>query len=275
MKDIDILPLIVDLIGSFFRSSRDALGRAKSAACTGTAHEPTGLNIFSHRHAETQAALETIVFSFLTVEATINYVFFDQLRSHSAPTGLDKWLKQKWKHGLSIADKYILLFTQYATTDLDKFQNVTFLFSEFIKFRNRIVHSHPEVYNALVESSEITNEVLLHDVEPLTTTKNFAHSGLSEEIVRIGYEDAARCYEIMLLILALVDEQFIAELELPWYEIPGQMETRRSARPKEIAQSLEPRYYPKIDPNSFVPEIVERLKDAQPGAAADVDKPRR
>ena len=209
------------------------------------------------------------MFSFLTVEATINSVFFDQLRSHSAPTRLDKWLKQKWKHGLSIADKYVLLFTQYATTDLDKFQDVTSLFLEFITFRNRIVHSHPEVYNALVESSETTNKVLLHDVEPLTTAKNFAHSGLSEEIARIGYEDAARCYEIMLLILTFVDEQFIAELELSWYEIPDQMETRRSARPKEIVQSLKPRYYSKIDPNSFVLEIIERLKNAQPGAATD------
>jgi hypothetical protein len=70
MDDIDIVPLIATLIKAFYRSSRDALARVAAASKARTADGPTGLNIFPHRHTETQAALETIVFSFLTVEAT-------------------------------------------------------------------------------------------------------------------------------------------------------------------------------------------------------------
>jgi len=249
MDDIDIVPLIATLIKAFYRSSRDALARVAVASKARTADGPTGLNIFPHRHTETQAALETIVFSFLTVEATINFLFFLQCRDSNMR--LDRWLKQKWKRSLSIEDKFVVLFNQYTSIDLGKFQSVTFLFSEFVTFRNRIVHSHPEVYDALVEPSHIPEEILVHDVEPHTTTKNFAHSGLSNEIARIGYEDAARCYEIMLLILAFLDEQFFIELELSWYKIPDQMESMRTARPKEIIQNLESRFYPTIDPTTF------------------------
>jgi len=142
MDDVEILPLIATLIKTFYRSSRDALARVAAASKTMAGNVPKGLNIFPHRYPETQAALETIVFSFLTVEATINYVFFEQCRRYSN-TRLDRWLKQKWKRSLSIEDKFVVLFNQYTSIDLGKFQNITCLFSEFVTFRNRIVHSHP------------------------------------------------------------------------------------------------------------------------------------
>lgn len=253
MKDCDVLPLIVDLMGSFYRSSRDALERASKAACANHSRHITGLTIFSEKNAETQATLETIIFSFLTVEATINYIFFNEQEYKTNQSGLDRWLKKKWKNGFSISDKFNLLFNKYATTDLDKLQNVTSLFYEFASFRNRIIHSYPEKYDALVEYSDIPGEILLHAAEPCNTQKLFPRSGLSKEIAKIGYPDAARCYEIMLIVLALIDAQFIAELRLPRHKNSVNKEDLITASPSEVLESLKPRYYPDIDPKTFAP----------------------
>jgi hypothetical protein len=77
MKEINLAPLIVESVRTFFASSRDALERARNAKSSqAVLIEPTGLNIFEHRHEEKQASLECIVFSFLAVEACINYLFF-------------------------------------------------------------------------------------------------------------------------------------------------------------------------------------------------------
>lgn len=61
MDDVRILPLIVDLIEIFFRSSQDALKRAQHARPNNEIKEPTNLRILSHcRHAEIQASIERI-----------------------------------------------------------------------------------------------------------------------------------------------------------------------------------------------------------------------
>jgi hypothetical protein len=190
MNNVQILPLIVGLIGSFFRSSRDALERAQQAKLNKSPQEATGLNIFP-RKAEIQASIESIVFSFLTIEATINYIFFNELRSRQSK-GLEKWLQQKWRWNLSINDRYILLLNQYSSANLDDFQCLTSLFVEFIAFQNRIVHAVPEEYYALVELNPGEDECLLHDVEPVQKLERFPVSGLSGEIGKISHDDAKR-----------------------------------------------------------------------------------
>lgn len=268
MNDVQILPLIIDLVGSFFRSSRDALERARTAKSDqASVAEPTGLNIFSHRRGETQASLESIVFSFLTIEATINYMFFNEQRSRGLNT-LDSWLRKKWKRSLSVYDRFVLLVSQYSTANLDDFQYLALLFSEFIAFRNRIVHAHPEQYQALVEPGSTPNDVLVHDVEPICNARGFPVSGLSEEIGRINLDDASRGFEIMLLVFSFLDEQLVAEFELAW---PSKRTTSEQEylRPRRILESLTFRYYPKIDPASFVPEIISKLKKAEPPLGGD------
>jgi hypothetical protein len=261
MKDIDVVPLIVDLGNIFFRSSRDALHRAQSAkSVQDQVAEPTGLNIFSHRQNETQASLETIVFAFLTVEATVNYIFFHEQSADSK--GVRAWLRDKWKRNLSIHDRFVLLVSQYATGNLNDFQRLGMLFLEFITFRNRIVHAHPEQYQALVEPSTVPNEMLVHDVEPIYNAHNFRESGLSQEIGRISSDDASRAFEIMLLVLCFLDEQFITEFELPWL-IDG-ASREEPCRIRRILDSFAVRHYPEIDPVSFVPEIISKLKQTQP-----------
>ena len=260
MTDVDVLPLIVDLIGLFYRSSLDALKRAKTAAYAHPFRECTGLTVFSQRDAETQATLESVIASFLTIESTINYTFFSELDHKHSQSGLDRWLKQKWEGRLSILDRFNLLFSQYAITELDKFQSVTSLFQEFVTFRNRIVHPHPEKYAALVEHSDIPGELLIHEVEPFKTSKPFHHSGLSEEIARIAYSDAERCHEIRLLVIALIDGQLVIDLRLSWYDHPSELTGYNSSTPAQLLELLSHRYYSKIDPKTFIPEFITKLK---------------
>lgn len=268
MNDVKILPLIVDLVDSFFRSSRDALERARTGKSGQPAvGEPTGLNIFSHRRGETQGSLESIVFSFLTIEAAINYMFFSEQGWRRVKT-LDSWLRQKWKRSLSVYDRFVLLVSQYSTANLGDFQYLASLFSEFIGFRNRIVHAHPEQYQALVEPGPIPGEVLIHDVEAICNARGFRVSGLSAEIGRISLDDASRGFEIMLLVFSFLDEQLVAEFELPW---PSKSATSEQEylSPRRILESLMFRHYPSIDPGSFVPEMISKLKKEQPPVGGD------
>jgi len=237
------MPLIVELIGSFFASSGDALERARNAKSTQVVlAEPTGLNIFVHRQAETQASLECIVFSFLTVEACINYLFFREHHGGSS-NSLAAWLKQKWRRGgLSVYDRFVLLVDQYATARLSDLQTLCALFSEFISLRNLIVHAYPSEYRALVEEESGSEYSYVHDVEPLSSSGKFPVSGLSREIGRICLDDASRSFEVMLLMFSFLDEQFVADFKLPW-EAQNTAETE-AWRPRRILESLVPRHYP-------------------------------
>lgn len=133
------------------------------------------------------------------------------------------------------------------------------MFKEFVSFRNRIVHSYPDKYDALVEFSDIPGEVFIHEVEPCSTHKPFQCSDLSDEMAKIKYSDAARCYEIMLIVLALIDAQFVSELEFPFKDKTDNS-TIKNLSPSEIVENLELRYYPNIDPKTFIPEFPSKLK---------------
>jgi len=251
MKKIDILSLNIDLINTFFCSAHDALKRAQHANNTNFNKRDLELNIFPEKHAEFQAAIETIIASFLAIEATINYAFFYMTDNSSSNSGLDKWLKNKWKRSLSISDKFFLLMESYFYTDLNLFQDIKILFHEFVTFRNRIVHSHPEQYDALIEETDILEEVILHDFEPHHKKKSFTNSKLSEYIEKINYKDAAKCYEIMLLIISLIDCQCMLELKFSNYKNNKNLKHLHKITPLELIYSLDHRYYPKINPKSF------------------------
>lgn len=266
MGEVKILPLIIDLTWIFFRSSQDALERARNARPNNKIEESTNLSILSHcRHAEIQASIESIIFSFLIIEATINYIFFNQLRGRQSK-GLDKWLQQKWRRNLSIYERFILLMNQYSNDNLDNFQYLTSLFTEFITFRNRIVHAMPEEYQALVESAPNENEAFVHAVDPVKNDEQFSVSKLSDKIGKINYEDAKRGFEIMLLIVCFLDEQFIEELKFPW---AGCKNEQKHLRPKDIIASMDFRCYPKICTDSFVPEFVRQWKRKLQDTSAD------
>lgn len=212
---------------------------------------------------ETQASLESIIFSFLTIEATINYIFFNEQRSRQ-PGGMDRWLREKWKRQLRVYDRFVILVIQYSTGTLDEFPSLITLLSEFIAFRNRIVHAHPEEYDALVEPGKTLGEVLVHDVEPVSKKTHSSLSGLSQEIGRIGFDDARRAFEIMLLVLSFLDAQFVAELDFPWSATGRADDVEHHLTPRGILESLDHRCYPAIAPASFVPKFIARIK-AQSG----------
>ena len=72
----------------------------------------------------------------------------------------------------------------------------------------------------------------------------------------------------MLLVFSFLDEQLVAEFELPW---PSKSATSEQEylRPRRILECLTFRHYLKIDPGSFVPEIISKLKKAQPPVGGD------
>jgi len=57
----------------------------------------------------------------------------------------------------------------------------------------------------------------------------------------------------------LIDAQFVAELEFPFNDRTD-ISTIRYLSPSEIIKSLEPRYYPDIDPKTSIPEFLSGLK---------------
>ena len=172
---------------------------------------------------------------------------------------MDRWLRDKWKWHLRVCDRFILLVAHYSSDRLDKYRSIVTLLSEFITFRNRIVHAHPEEYDALAEPGDEPGEVRIHDVQRMSQTKALPMSGLSEEIGRIDSYDAKRAFEIMLLVVAFLDEQFFLELELPWADrVVG--DQRLSMRPSAILGLMDCREYPEIDPASFVPDVVAILR---------------
>lgn len=263
MKEIKISPLIVDSIGRFFRSSRDALERSKHAQENNSEQDPTGINVLINHQAEAQASIESIVFSFLTIEATINYFFFVEMRNRQLKT-FDRWLQQKWKRSMSINDRFIILVNQYTMANTDDFQYLMTLLSEFITFRNRIVHAMPEEYNALVEETVDESDILYYDVEPLQRQALFSCSGLSGELGRISCADAKRGFEIMLLVVCFLDEQFVGEFVFPWGKDEQQFMST-----KDIIASLPFRYYPKLLTDQFIPEFIKEMKKAQQNHPAD------
>jgi len=242
MGEINVAPLIVEFVRTFFASARDALARAQSAkASQAVFAEPTGLNIFDHRQPETQAALECIVFSFLAVEAYINYLFFTENRLVHSNEYID-WLKQKWRRGgLSVYDRFVLL-EQFALARKGDLRILCSLFREFISTRNLIVHAYPSEYQALVEEESDCDYAFIHDVESLPNSGTFAVSGLTREIGRICLDDASRTFEIMLLMLSVLDEWFVTEFALSW--LPKSTTGRESRAPRQILESLVPRHYP-------------------------------
>jgi hypothetical protein len=70
----------------------------------------------------------------------------------------------------------------------------------------------------------------------------------------------------MLLTLCFLDEQFVARLEFAWLSDKGE---QRYLRPADIIASLDFRYYPKLLKDSFLPELVKKLKNAQKDNLAD------
>ena len=61
-------------------------------------------------------------------------------------------------------------------------------------------------------------------------------------IGRICLDDASRSFEIILLMLSFLDEQFVYEFALPW--LLKNATDRESQGPRQILELLVPRYYP-------------------------------
>lgn len=254
MKPIDILPLTIDLVVIFFNSARDALLRGKHVAPEQLElGEVRGLYVFNRGERIVQAAIETVITSFLSIEALINTCYFNELNENKRLSESDKFINKKWVYGMNIMDKLSLILGQYTMVEIDKIKPLLTLFKEFVTFRNKIIHSRPDIYDALVEQSDIPNEVTVHALDWKNDTKSFPTTKLSEELGRIGTQDAEKCYEIMLLIIALLNSNFGIDLELSWYDSYSDQSTGLCyGTVLETIDQLSIRYFGFIDPNDYV-----------------------
>ena len=228
--------------------------RVKRAAPEQLEHgEVRGLYIFNKGNRIVQASIETVIASFLSIEAMINTCYFEELSGKNRLSESDKFIKKKWSYDINIIDKLSLILGEYTMVETDKIKPLFTLFIEFATFRNKIVHSRPDIYDALVEQSDIPNEVTVHALERKTDVTSFPTTKLSEEVGRIGYEDAEKCYEIMLLIIALLDSNFGIDLELSWYDhCPDQSTGLCYGTVTETIDKLSIRHFESIDHKDYL-----------------------
>ena len=88
----------------------------------------------------------------------------------------------------------------------------------------------------------------------------------SVHVQELQFEDAKRSFEIMLLVVCFLDEQFIEKFELPWANNNGE---QKYLRPRDIIASMGFRYYSKLSVELFIPEIIKKIKSEQQGTLSD------
>jgi hypothetical protein len=205
MPDLIVHDITVDLVDSFFGSSRDALKRSERFASD--ADESLGVRISNRR--EIQAVVECALASFLAIEAAVNRLFSDQMKGKK-PTPFDRWLKARWHYGLRIEDKLALVLNEYADTDLLDFPVLRELFLEMTSFRNRLVHTAPQDYEMLVQPSEEnpSSGTPVIVAERPREGNRYPKTGLSFGLWSLRYSDGAKCHEIMVLMLAFLSARF-------------------------------------------------------------------
>ncbi len=200
---------------------------------------------------------------------------FGKGTSHGPGAG---WLQATRPHGSSFHDRSVAALEKVSQSEAfansvgyahkDGVKSLLLTSRDGFGFRNRIVHAHPEQYHALGEQGFTPDDLFVHDVEPIPNARGFPATGFSQEIGKISLHDASRGFEIMLLVLSFLDEQFVAEFEFPW-PCKNATSEEEYRRPRGIIESLALRHYPKIDPESFVPEIISKLHRAQPPVGGD------
>jgi len=243
-SNIQVVKLRIDLVNSLFCSARGALDRAKRANPYSSYAETQSEPRISSAE-EIQATVETCTTAFFTVEAALNRIFFESLKTKTQ-TPFDKWLKSRWRFGLSILDKITLPLHEYANTDFTDFPLLREIFVEFTNFRNRLVHTAPQEYELLLQYPEGQEGGLLEDVyTPSERESIFPRTNLSKGIWLLNYYDAAKCYEIMLLMLTFFSSKF-NYLAVLWWDTKQKRSRYRVRAPKELLEDLQDRFFPQV-----------------------------
>jgi hypothetical protein len=206
MDDLEVHDTTIDLVYSFFFSSRDALKRSEEFSSD--TDESLGVRI-SHDN-ERQFVVECAIASFLAVEARLNRIFSDQIKQQKA-TPFERWLKSRWHFGLQTEDKLALVLNQYASTDFLDFPVLRELFLEMTSFRNTLVHTTPQDYEMLIQpdvSHPSPGSGILVAVAEKGQRYKYPKTGLSCGLWSLRHSDVAKCHEIMVLMLGFLHARF-------------------------------------------------------------------
>lgn len=151
--------------------------------------------------------LTSCIFSFLSLESSINRLFYETfLRSDKGKIEIKKDIPQsiisylEWKR-LSVRDKFILLPPLTSEYEFDT-KSVPFsLFSEFIKFRNRLVH--PKMltiaHTLKVTTSDETSfsgELIKQSLDNPSNKKDFFLTDFATSFNKLTVNDAEKAFEI-------------------------------------------------------------------------------
>lgn len=120
------------------------------------------------------------------------------------------------------------------------------IFVEFTNFRNRLVHTAPQEFELLIHYSEGQEGGSLEDVYTPSEKENiFPRTGLSKGIWYLNYYDAAKCYEIMLLMLTFLSSKF-AYPGILWWDTKRKHSRYRVRAPKEVLADLQDRFFSQV-----------------------------
>lgn len=247
MPDPVVREMSVHLTDSLFRSSRDALKRSESVSPKGD----ESLGVYTSSMFEIQAVVECAIASFLTIEALVNR-FFSNLVKRGKTSPFERWLKSRWHFGLRTEDKITLVLDHYASTDFLDFPILRELFLEMTSFRNTLVHTTPQDYEMLIQPSptDPTSGTLASVAERSGQSNKYPKTKLSSGIWSLRHEDAAKCHEIMVLMLAFLGARFKDQQSLVWKET-GSPEKWRVTTPEDYLKELPVRYFVNVDVTKF------------------------
>lgn len=248
MPEPAVHEVTVDLADSFLRSSRDALKRSERLS---SHNNDESLGIHMSGMFEIQSVVECAIASFLAVEARVNRLFSDAVKI-GKPSPFDRWLKSRWHFGLRTEDKIALVLHQYADTDFLDFPVLRELFLEMATFRNTLIHTAPQDYEMLIQPSETdpNSGTPFIVAEKLGQKNKYPKTKLSSGIWSLQHSDAAKCHEIMVLMLVFLAARFKSPQFLIWKD----PETEKPWRVTDLGKYLNElpvRYFDNVDMTKF------------------------
>lgn len=163
--------------------------------------------------------IQCCVFSFLSLESAINRAYYDIFwrvdppkipLNSGIPLALSNDIKNNWEH-FPIRKKYLILPTLITESKYSEDKSPFLggvkpfsLFSEFVTFRNNLVHANMSQITYTVKVSSVDGNSIQGDVlssNILGKKQKFPITGFSTSFHEISVGDAEKAFEITYLML--------------------------------------------------------------------------
>jgi hypothetical protein len=157
-----------------------------------------------------QDILTSCICSFLSLESSINRLFYDifiqsdenkRPIKQGIPQSFIQYLKQSWRRA-SVRDKFILLPPLISDYEFDLTVIPFSLFDEFIRFRNQLVHPKISTTTYVInveegfEENSWAGEVISELTDALPTKQAFPLTNFTTSFKGLVVDDAEKAFEI-------------------------------------------------------------------------------